>query len=191
MIAVDENKKYGLLLSGGLDSAVLLYILVKECPNINLQLFTIPKHDGSALYADPIIDHFNRKFNLHLPATNFVGDPDVHHTRQSTVAIMEIFANYDLDVLFMGVTPNPVELNELDGAPNRKLESPVSRLVYPFASMTKDIILNIMFEAGQEDLVNITHSCTEQTVGRCNKCWQCTERKWAFDKIDKIDTGTL
>lgn len=188
-ISVDITKKYGLLLSGGLDSAVLLYLLIRDFPNIDLQPFTIPKHDGSALYADPIIDHFNEKFNLHIPSSIFVGNPDAHHTMQSTTAIIEIFKKHHCDFLFMGVNTNPAELNDLDGAPKRKLESPNPRLIYPFAYMTKDAILKIMFDNNQEDLAEITHSCTEQKVGRCNKCWQCTERAWAFTKLNKIDKG--
>jgi len=187
---LDPTKKYGLLLSGGLDSAVLLYLLIKQCSTINLQPFTIPKHDGSALYADLIIDHFNKKFGLSIPRTIFVGNPDAHHTEQSTTAIIEIFKNHKVDYLFMGVNTNPPELDNLNGAPKRKLESTDPKLLYPFAHMLKDEIIKIMLDEGQEDLADITHSCTEKKIGRCGRCWQCTERAWAFKQLDKVDTGT-
>lgn len=185
------NRTYGLLLSGGLDSAILLYLLVKNNPNINLTIFTIPKYDGSALYAGPIVDHFNKKFNLNIPSPVFVGNPDAHHTEQSTTAIVEILSNYKIDYLFMGVNTNPPELNDLDGAPKRKLTSPNPKLIYPFAHMLKDEIIKIMFDEEQTDLMNLTHSCTEQQLGRCNRCWQCTERAWAFKQLDRQDTGIL
>ena len=57
------DNTYGILLSGGIDSAILLYLLIKENPNIQIQPFTIAKADGAYLYADPIIDHFNKKSN--------------------------------------------------------------------------------------------------------------------------------
>ena len=47
LIHTQTDKQYGLLLSGGIDSAVLLYLLIKENPRINLQPFTIPKTDGA------------------------------------------------------------------------------------------------------------------------------------------------
>jgi hypothetical protein len=188
---LQKNLKYGILLSGGLDSAVLLYLIITQLPEIRIQPFTIPKHDGSALYADPIVEHFNQKFNLNIPATIHVGNPDEYHANQSSTAIREIFSRYNIDYLFMGVNTNPPELETLDGAPQRKLTSPSPKLLYPFAALLKDQILQIMFDHGQEDLANITHSCTEQKVGRCNRCWQCTERAWAFRQIDKLDTGTL
>jgi len=190
-IETQIDKAYGLLLSGGLDSAILLYLLIKNNPKINLTIFTIPKHDGSALYAGPIVEHFNKKFNLSLPTPIFVGNPNVHHAEQSTIAILEIFTKHTIDYLFMGVNTNPPELDNLDGAPKRKLTSSSPKLLYPFAHMLKDEIIKIMFDEEQEDLMNITHSCTEQKVGRCNQCWQCTERSWAFKQLGKQDSGIL
>ncbi len=188
---LEENNKYGILLSGGLDSAVLLYLLVRSNSSINLQPFTIPKKDGSAVYAAMVVNHVNNKFNLAIPAPILVGNPDAHHTKQSTSAIVEIFHKYKVDYLYMGVNSNPPELDSVEGAPKRFLNSPNPKLVYPFAHLIKDQVLKIMFDEDQSDLANVTHSCTEQRVGRCNQCWQCKERAWAFNKLHKTDTGTL
>jgi hypothetical protein len=188
---INVSKKYGILLSGGLDSAVLLYLIIKQAPTVNLQPFTIPKYDGSAIHASMIIEHINRKFSLSIPQTILVGDPDVHHTKQSTTAIQEIFQHYSIDYLFMGTNTNPPELDMLNGAPRRILKTSDPRLLFPLADLIKDQILKIMYDEGQEDLADITHSCTEQQLGRCGICWQCTERKWAFEKLGIIDTGTV
>jgi hypothetical protein len=190
-IETSSDKTYGIMLSGGLDSAVLLYLLIKNNPLIKLQPFTIPKFDGSALYADPIIDHFNKKFGLSLPKTILVGDPTVFHREQSTTAVIEIFSKYPVDYLYNALNQNPPELTHMPGAPNRSTKSSHPKILLPFVDLYKDQILNYMFDNGQEDLINITHSCTEQQQGRCNKCWQCTERKWAFKQLDKEDTGQL
>ena len=61
MFELDVTKKYGIMLSGGLDSAILLSLIVQDNPSIDMQPFTIPKHDGSALYADNIVDFVNNK----------------------------------------------------------------------------------------------------------------------------------
>lgn len=190
-IETQQNKTYGLLLSGGLDSSILLYLLIKSNPSINLRIFTIPKTDGAALYVNPIIDYYNKKFNLCLPHAVHVGDPTVHHRKQSTTAVIDILQNHAVDYLFIGINQNPPELNSLPGAPLRDKQSTHPKVIFPFVDMYKDEILQIMYDEGQEDLINLTHSCTEQQVGRCNKCWQCTERAWAFKQLDKLDTGTL
>ena len=75
LLKTDPDKRYGIMLSGGLDSAVLFYLLIRSNPTINLQPFTIAKTDGAALYADPVIDHMNSKFGLSIPPTILVGDP--------------------------------------------------------------------------------------------------------------------
>jgi len=60
-----------------------------------------------------------------------------------------------------------------------------------YQDLFKDSILSMMYDNKQEDLINITHTCTEQQHGRCRQCWQCTERKWAFKQLNKEDTGLL
>lgn len=188
---LQPSKKYGILLSGGVDSAILLYLLIKSDPTINIQPFTIDKVDGAYLYADPVIDHFNKKFNLSIPKTIIVGDPTVHHRQQSTTAVKEIFEKHPVDFLYIGINKNPPELNELAGAPIRSTKSDNPKIIFPFVDLYKHNILEFMYNNNQEDLIDITHSCTEQKNGRCNKCWQCTERAWAFNKLNKVDTGKI
>jgi hypothetical protein len=190
-IETQLDKSYGLLLSGGLDSAILLYLLIQSNPDIKLQPFTIAKSDGAYLYADPVIEHFNQKFKLSIPKTIQVGDPTVYHRLQSTTAVKEIFDKHPVDYLFIGINQNPPELADLDGAPKRDTKSLNPRIIFPFVDLYKDNILKFMYDNNQEDLIDITHSCTEQQHSRCNKCWQCTERQWAFKQLDKLDTGLL
>ena len=189
-ITIDLSKKYGILLSGGIDSAVLLYLLIKDYPEIKIQPFTIPKLDGALIHAQLIIDYFNKKFNLNIPNTIKVGDPTVYHRLQSKTAVEDIFKKYPIDFLFIGINQNPPELNDLPGAPLRSKKSDNPKILLPFVNLLKTDILDFMFKYQQIDLMNITHSCTEQNEGRCEICWQCTERKWAFSKLNKKDTGT-
>jgi 7-cyano-7-deazaguanine synthase in queuosine biosynthesis len=81
-------------------------------------------------------------------------------------------------------------LNHLPGAPQRDKKASSSKIIFPFVDFLKTDILKIMFDEKQDDLIPITHSCTEQAVGDCNQCWQCTERAWAFSKLHKIDLGS-
>jgi hypothetical protein len=191
LLTTDNTTNYGILLSGGLDSAILLYLLVSVNSEIKIQPFTIAKTDGAYLYADPIIEHFNRKFNLSIPRTIVVGDPTVHHRLQSTTAVTDIFEKHPVDYLYIGINQNPPDLANLPGAPLRATKSPDPKILFPFVDLYKHNILQFMYDANQEDLVDITHSCTEQQLGRCNQCWQCTERAWAFKQLDKQDIGQL
>ena len=128
---------------------------------------------------------------LNIPKTIQVGDPTVHHRQQSATAVQDIFDNHPVDYLFIGINQNPPDLNSLPGAPKRAKSSSNPRVIFPFVDLYKHNILEFMYNNNQEDLINITHSCTEQQQGRCNRCWQCTERAWAFKQLDRTDTGTL
>jgi hypothetical protein len=183
------EKNYGIMLSGGLDSAVLLYLLISQNKQINIQPFTIDKSDGSMMHVDTVIEHFNKKFNLSIPKTIKVGDSSLHHRLQSKSAVKDIFEKYHIDILFNAINQNPEELSKLPGAPIRDKKSYDSRIIFPFVNLLKTDILKFMFDNNQEDLSLITHSCTEQQIGRCCKCWQCTERSWAFSTLGKPDPG--
>ena len=186
-LPINLSKQYGIMLSGGLDSAILLYLLIQQEPKIQLQPFTIPKFDGSMLYVDPIIDYVSKKFNVKIPKTIEVGDPTVHHRLQSTIAAGEILTKHNVDFLFNALNQNPPELNHLPGAPQRDKKSGHRKILMPFVELYKDQILSLITDI---ELINLTHSCTEQQVGRCKVCWQCTERAWAFSRLGLEDSGT-
>jgi Queuosine biosynthesis protein QueC len=195
MINVNTTFRYGIMLSGGLDSAILYYLILQENKNLNLQPFTIPKHDGSHLYVDAILKYFENYFNIKLPNTIHAGDPEAHHADQSTVAVKEIFKKYtDIDFLFFATNQNPIVNFDYsqykEGSyPNRVKNSTHPKIIMPFIDMYKDEILKFVFDYKQEELLKLTHSCTEQKTGRCGQCFQCNERGWAFQQLNQTDPG--
>lgn len=189
-IDLDRDKKFGIMLSGGIDSAILLYTILKSDSSISIQPFTIPKIDGSIAFVNPLITYFNKIFNISIPETIEVGDPSVHHRLQSRTAVKDVFENYNIDLLFIALNQNPPDLINEPGAPNRSKGPDNPKILMPFSDMHKDQILQIMYDYNQEYLAEITHSCTEQKIGRCNICWQCKERQWAFSKLGKEDLGS-
>jgi hypothetical protein len=198
VVNIQHSTNYGILLSGGLDSAVLLYFILKEFKELNiplcLQPFSIPKFDGSYAYVKGIIDYFNKEFNFNIPQTIIVGDPTVHHSQQNKSGGRAVFTDHpDIDFLFVGLNQNPPETwgDPKWERPNRPIKSDNSKVLLPFIDLYKTHIVDFMFEHEQEFLTEITHTCTEQPKGRCNKCFQCQERIWAFDQLNQIDLGKL
>lgn len=193
VVEIQQNKKYGIMLSGGLDSAMLLYLILLENKFCNIQPFSIPKHDGSHRYVQGILEYFNTEFDIKLPEPIIVGHPDIHHSQQSRVAITELFLKYPVDYLFIGLNQNPPLPwgNANWERPNRPLKSDDPRIILPFIELYKTHIVDLIFQHDQKYLLNLTHTCTEQTVGRCGQCFQCNERSWAFEQLHQIDTGIL
>lgn len=199
MVDLNSNKKYGIMLSGGLDSAILLYIILKEAKEKNIKLeiqpFSIPKYDGSYLFVEGILEYLKNIFKIDIPNTILVGDPNAHHTQQSKTAVLEIFQKYsEIDFIYFATNQNPTKdfdysLYPAGSFPNRVTKSEHLKVIMPFIDMYKDQILKILFDHNQVELLNLTHSCTEQKTGRCGRCFQCNERAWAFRQLNKLDTG--
>jgi hypothetical protein len=189
------DKKYGIMLSGGLDSAVLMYLILKENKNVNIQPFSIPKQDESHMFVPKILEFFEVLFDIEIPSTILIGDSSVHHSQQSTVAIKQIFKDYaEINFIYFATNQNPTHNFDYDryskgSYPDRVKASPHPKILMPFIEMYKDEILKIVFDNDQGELLKITHSCTEQKTGRCGQCFQCNERAWAFRQLDKTDPG--
>lgn len=183
------DKQYGIMLSGGLDSAVLLYLILKENKDIKIQLFTIPKHDGALLYINNIITYINTMCQVELPETIVVGNQNLSHAEQGPSAVKEIKQKYDIDYLFFGSNRNPPIT--LEGTNPVRIRPSDASIICPFFDLYKTDIVNLAVEHGLQDLFKITHSCTEQQTTRCNTCWQCRERAWAFNTLHITDTGII
>jgi len=183
------------MLSGGLDSAILLFLILKEDRTTNIQPFSIPKKDDSYLFVDSILEYFERIFDRKIPRSVLVGNPEAHHTQQSRTAVEEIFQNHkDIDYLFFATNQNPSHSFDYSrysegGFPNRVKGSDHPKILMPFIGMYKDEILKILYDNKQEELLLLTHSCTERKTGRCGQCFQCNERLWAFNQLGLIDPG--
>jgi arginyl-tRNA synthetase len=196
-VTVSKNLRYGILLSGGLDSAVLLFLLMTEYKNLNLEpnikIFTIPKTDGSYLYVPRIISKINEKFNSNLGPTTLVGSPHDHHTAQVKNATKDIFKSNTVDELFIATNQNPPEeefdfLQFKNGANVRSKE--VTNWIHkPFFALRKSHIIDFMYQLNAEELATLTHSCIKMTDTRCTVCFPCKEREWAFFKNRKEDLG--
>lgn len=181
----------GVQLSGGPDSAILLYLLAKENQNRkNILIFTVPKHDGAALYVQDIVVYVREHLKLNLPNPIFVGNPDLHHGLIVRNANTEIFEKYKSICLFTGTNQNPPSQFKMPGLyPYREPYNANRKIKTPFLHLYKYHILDLYYQFGQEKLLELTHTCTEQQIGRCNKCFQCSERAWGFDQLGKIDPG--
>lgn len=193
-INIQPNAVYGILLSGGLDSAVLLYLYLKTCQAEKkspvILPFTIPKDDGSYLYVASVISWMIEHFDLQIPHYTLVGDPTIHHRLQSASAIQDIFTKFPkIDYVIIGINQNPPEDIGVEG-PVRDTKSDNIQILMPFVDLYKTHIVDLIYEHNLQGLLDITHSCTEQRVGRCMECFQCKERAWAFKQLDQMDIGT-
>jgi hypothetical protein len=204
---LEKYRKIGLLVSGGLDSSLLAYLLhdikYKTNRNNSFEFFVVPRPDDSVVHVNRIVDYLDNQFNQPKSTIHIVGRGDLHHSKQVTSGMTEAVLNYDCDIYLSATTTNPPELlpnykygffREPDGTPYNgpvRKKSYHPKLIDIFWDYTKEDTVKIIKDYDLADIMNLTHTCTGSKSTRCNACWQCCERAWAFKKNNLIDTGTM
>ena len=183
------RKRIGVLVSGGMDSALLYYLLVKL--NVEQSLthtitpYTILRKDGSPQYAQIIIDYVHDLFKLPHVTTQVVGDPTLPESIQVESGCTDGLKK--ANVIYLGLIEelsaftigwrDPVKWRETD-----------TRL-YPFKDLNKSHVVDLIIQFKQEKLFELTHSCN--MPGKCNNCNGCNERRWGFEQMGYSDPGIL
>jgi len=217
-VHLDNHKRVGFMLSGGYDSCVLLSLLLIKTSPKSVQLYTIDKPDNSVKNAQAVTDLFRGLYpdilfnNLvvrggdyqedYLIGTGSPWDLIDHDTKwgpigtQGYIALMDILDNYaeTVEVIYSGYTKNPpVIIASTTSPPFRtnadRAQDNIPKFKGPFSHLTKDKVIRIANDIGAHHAMIMSHTCTQVSVGRCNECWQCKERAWAFDQNNMLDYG--
>ena len=198
-VDVPRDKKIAVLVSGGWDSAVLWYLVKRTCMDRNQECnaFTVPKLDGAEHYANRVLEWSSERLGHALMKTIIVGDISSDNPSDYvTSGGYEIWNEGLGEHIFSAVNAYPPNQRSMmaDGYPlpnDRFVKTEEHHaLTQPFAELTKDKIVQLAFDIGiAHEIAPITHSCTELDRGRCNNCWWCKEREWAFKVIGQDDIG--
>ena len=170
--------KTGVFVSGGLDSAILYHILLKDDPTVVPLL--VYKNDNQQQYATNVINYLQGFHNVHV-------DPVKLKSTDVKRAVAEaVFSGFRK--VYVGITK---ELEEflVGWEPNRFTSSDL--VTGPFVDMDKSQVIDLVIKNGMEQLFFITHSCAEQDVGRCGHCNRCRERAWGFSQLGLTDPGNI
>jgi len=181
------NKKIGLFVSGGLDSALVMYLahlLREELQTDNeFKIYTVNRPNNSLVRTRGVVDWISNKFGVTYDIKQ-VGTNRVHHTLQVISGLREA-SNDNVDIFILGDTKNP---NELPGGPNRRsmnLHGVVQ--AQPWVNLTKDYLVREFINCNVPELIAITYSCEKPDDKPCGECWHCDERALAFAKCGHPD----
>lgn len=175
----------GIFLSGGLDSAILASLLKRDY-GVNAYCF----NQANALtFAHKIAEILCLSLTeIHIDINN-----DRTELQRAIAAIDQYRKNEES--FYIGITKNPdIELSKPQDIPNRPSQKEIevaSHIKAPFADITKDEVLNIGIQEVKEidDIIKYSHSCYNTNGERCNICFNCEERAWAFSKCGVRDHG--
>ena len=192
-INLPEGNKKNILfaISGGADSAILLYILAKMNKEYKTEhyftLFTVPRPDGGANYSPKIVKWISNKLDINLPEPMIYGDGNLPHQIVVKVPIKELLDTNKYDLLYIAENKvPPIGVTGPIRAPKQHYEGKS----LPFWGVTKECTIDLYYQENIPELLELTHSCTEQVIGRCNICFQCKERAWAFSQLGLTDPGS-
>lgn len=183
------RKRVGVLVSGGMDSALLYYLLVKLNAEAGfthkITPYTILRQDGSPQYVPDIINYVHDLFNLPLITTEIVGDPALTENMQVETGARDALKKSN--ILYMGLIEelaaftigwrDPIKWNDSDSR------------IFPLKNLNKSHIVDLIVQFKQEKLFELTHSCN--MPGKCYNCNGCNERSWGFKQMGYTDPGIL
>jgi 7-cyano-7-deazaguanine synthase in queuosine biosynthesis len=187
----------GIILSGGADSSLLFYILMKHAEG-PIHVFSCA--NGITNNREPYgaLNVINRCIELTGRKDIFFHSYWVDHKLLHNMVHREVVNNAKVNIVYGGFTRPPAEGEIVDFDTTTTVggvEQPGvvnqyyfenRRLYYPFSNTNKKGIAKLYKELDIEDLYSYTRSCESKTLlsGHCGKCWWCKERIWAFGKLE-------
>jgi hypothetical protein len=188
-----KKSKIAVLVSGGLDSAILYYLLLLENKlrsNIHVIVpISVIRKEGSKYFSSLVVGHINPQFQLPFNDPQIVGDNTLPEEQQVKSAVDEALS-VGFDFVYAGVIEQlPQHMVNWKPIPSKE----TVRFKTPFQFINKSHIIDIIVKCKQESLFYITHSCSgeQSQVGRCNGCNGCNERTWGFEQLGLTDPGTI
>jgi hypothetical protein len=197
------SEPVGILVSGGTDSAVLLYLLLSKY-NSKIHIFSTSAGPRKEVDMKHCLD-------VVRTCTNITSNWNVEHHITYTEgyagpAIFDLAHKYveeeRIRWLFTGITKNPpydVQAKwkdkqpalALDGRDPDEIRDPFRhsehRKIYPWTNFDKRDIAQLYQKHNLTDtLFPVTRSCVNIHTGdvHCGECWWCNEREWAFGRLE-------
>jgi 7-cyano-7-deazaguanine synthase in queuosine biosynthesis len=184
-------RRIGVLVSGGLDSALLYYLIKKLTltdDRYSVIPYTIIRNDGSSRYAQPVIDYVHEILGIEQQHSTKI-DIDEADSELQVVAGMRELRNTDRNLIYIGIIQT-LEEHALHDVPKPYVPINSELFKYPLKDLNKAHIVQLIVQLGLEKLFTLTHSCVYDIDTPCGDCNRCNERAWAFTQIGLIDPST-
>ena len=139
-----EHDSIGIMLSGGIDSATLLWCTLNVIKDNNLSntvtVYTSPRSDNSLAFAQKIREHIEQQLDIKLKH-KMRGSGAVHHSEQVWSAMTA--AMNDCDIVMTAETAQPEHMFS-DHFERKLVEHDKS--YQPFFNLTKDFTIGLAIE---------------------------------------------
>lgn len=184
--------RFGLYISGGFDSALMLHLYCIEAKNRSvgtLYCITIDRGSAAIDFGKSICQWAENLHKIKIEHMIVSIPEKLHHSQHISYPSQQLF-RFGFKTLISADTQNPpIKLNGTEPVripPDANYDG----WHFPFARMDKSQTVELAHQMEVlEEISKLSHSCTETDGERCGSCWQCNERAWAFQKTGLIDPG--
>lgn len=192
-----DVKRIGIKMSGGADSSLLAYLLVKHIIDNNLDIKVHPiiiierLSPFQELFAKPIIEFIEKETGFSFENL-FIFECAVDENKTKKMRQIEAdLLNLELDLIVAGTTQHPKSgFNEPGGPDESRIGNFPEiwdKIYIPFINKDKRELAELYNQYNLiETLFPMTRSCvavTDNFDKHCGECWWCKERIWAFGKL--------
>jgi 7-cyano-7-deazaguanine synthase in queuosine biosynthesis len=176
-------QKNHLLFSGGVDSTLLLYLLLLEKqnrPELEIKCYGLHmnQHGDKYLRCKQILTKLETDFNIEIPFQIFNQSYILREFVQTLLSVDEgcVFSGCNKVLDFL----NPSNYIANDTPPFRG--SPFNEFhIRPFIDLDKAEIISYYIKYNILDLLDMTYSCGFDMKIACGNCYFCLERKWGLE----------
>ena len=200
---IPEADNVGLFLSGGLDSCILLCLIIEELKRTDRQtpihIWTCNK-PPDPMPAARMVDIISKEYNRELIYHNNYDVSD--EAKKNGIFEFEItrhaYKQFDSIVLYIGGNNSWEKTQWFDQIPlSYDIESTNTgitlswsypeepHVTYPFLRMLKSQIIDIFYKLGKEHLMQYAYSCSKKDPPACNVCYSCEEAAMSFKLLGK------
>lgn len=195
-LTIPADRRLGIMLSGGIDSTILYYLLLHtihtESPKTFLRPFTIRRKDGSKRVVNKVVDEINKLFGYENVIPTVVGDttlPEIEQVKSGVIEAWNLLGPYPpffpyVDIMYIGAIS--VRDEHLFGYILPEIiETETVR--FPLLNLEKSHVTDLYYKMGVEHLLQYTYSCVTDENTHCGHCNGCVERAWGFEQLNKKD----
>lgn len=197
--SLPEIENIGVFFSGGLDSTILMCLIIDEIKKTNkpikLHAFTMYKPTGETDYAPRLLNLISNHYNIDITHKNNIPnrEPFISLGRMDMEQIKVVYDEYkfNIQLYLAGNNMPPKTVKDFGEIQLGFVYSNTMYYKYPFINLLKSQMIDLYNHLGVDFLIPYTHSCSQQPVGKCNMCWSCTERSWGFKMLGLTDPETI
>lgn len=186
---------YGVFVSGGIDSSILLCLILKtrevEKNTVPFMCYNVERGFGTEKFSEDMMMWISKFFQHPIPFKHVplpVGTP---HDQCLIAPSQLLFDSKEVSVVFSADTSNPPGFVHAQAPERTPVEQQHSfpRWRLPFLHCDKSHIVQLMYDLDATFIRDVSHTCFATDDYRCGTCFQCAERAWAFETVGQVDHG--